>query len=566
VPGNVEAAWQYRQLEQVLSKSSKVDLDKLQEKLQRAREELLETTARFVEKRSWLAQLRRTGLEQQQALNGWLALHTKIGKGTGRNVGRLKEEAKRTLDHCRSAVPVWIMPLSRVVECFDLATTRFDVVILDEASQSDVMGLVVFALAREVVVVGDHEQVSPYAVGQRSDRINALIDELLPDIPNKQLYDGRTSVYDLARQSFGGTIRLLEHFRCVPEIIQFSNQLCYGGEIRALRDGSANRIKQPLVAHRVKNGKEDNGVNEIEALEIVSLVCAVCKLEEYETSTIGVICMVGTDQALYIDSVLRQRLTVAEYKRRRILCGNASQFQGDERDVIFLSMVNSPSEKPLTLRQREDAKKVFNVAASRARDQLWVVHSLDPQRDLKPGDLRLQLIAHAENPKLPRPQTEEGRKRFHSDFEKEIFQALSRANYSVTRHWPVGDCIIDLVVEGEGGRRAAVQCDGDRLQSVEIVVEALERQFSLERLGWEFVRLRASEYFRAPERAVKKLFQRLQELEIEPTGPPVPAPEEPEDSLVKKVMKRAELIRQRWKGIPGAESIHEKSASEETAS
>ena len=94
----------------------------------------------------------------------------------------------------------------RVTECFDLATARFDVVIIDEASQSDALGLVAFALAKEVVVVGDHEQVSPYAVGMSTDRVNALIDEILTDVPNKQLYDGKTSVYDLARQSFGGTI------------------------------------------------------------------------------------------------------------------------------------------------------------------------------------------------------------------------------------------------------------------------------------------------------------------------------------------------------------------------
>ena len=49
-------------------------------------------------------------------------------------------------------------------------------------------------------------------------------------------------------------------------------------------------------------------------------------------------------------------------------------------------------------RQREDAVKVFNVAASRARDQLWVVHSMRPERDLKHGDLRLKLINHAMDP------------------------------------------------------------------------------------------------------------------------------------------------------------------------
>jgi superfamily I DNA and/or RNA helicase len=73
---------------------------------------------------------------QQQALNGWLALQKKMGKGTGKHVGRLREEAKKTLAECRQAVPVWIMPLSRVIESFDVSTTRFDVVIIDEASPS----------------------------------------------------------------------------------------------------------------------------------------------------------------------------------------------------------------------------------------------------------------------------------------------------------------------------------------------------------------------------------------------------------------------------------------------
>jgi superfamily I DNA and/or RNA helicase len=48
------------------------------------------------------------------------------------------------------------MPLSRVVENLDPASTRFDVVIIDEASQMDVLGLVAMAMARGVVVVGDH--------------------------------------------------------------------------------------------------------------------------------------------------------------------------------------------------------------------------------------------------------------------------------------------------------------------------------------------------------------------------------------------------------------------------
>ncbi len=558
-PGDPVAAWRFRVCEQHLSRLSKLDPDKLQERLDRTRDELLFVTALYVEKLAWRAQLRRTGLEQQQALTGWLGLHKKMGKGTGKNVARLKEEAKKSLVACRSAVPVWIMPLSRVVESFDLATTQFDVVILDEASQSDVLGLAAFALGKEVVVVGDHEQVSPYGVGQRSDRIQTLIDEIPAGVPNKQLYDGKTSVYDLARQAFGGTIRLLEHFRCVPDIIQFSNDLCYRGEIRPLREASSSQLAPPLVAHKVAGRADDNGINEAEALEIASLVSALCRLEEYEHCSVGVICMVGTDQALYIDSVLRRRLSATEYQRRQILCGNASQFQGDERDVIFLSMVNSPSEKgPLALRRRDDARKMINVAASRARDQLWVVHSLNPRRDLKSGDLRLRLIAHAEDPAALRPKRDEEERRSHgSELEKRVHIHLADAGYRMLKRYAVGEYVLDLVVEGANGLRAAIQCDGDRPFDAGGLAEAMERQITLERLGWEFLRVRASEFYRAPERTLKKLERRLAELELRPlredaTQTKPGAKSEPLDA---KVRKRAEQIRARWKDVPTVSSV-----------
>ena len=110
------------------------------------------------------------------------------------------------MSDCRDAVPVWIMPVARLVENFDFNSTQFDVVIIDEASQCDVMALLALAIAKQVVVVGDHEQVSPSAVGQDVNTVQNLIRLHLQGIPNSDLYDGKMSVYDLARQSFGGTI------------------------------------------------------------------------------------------------------------------------------------------------------------------------------------------------------------------------------------------------------------------------------------------------------------------------------------------------------------------------
>jgi very-short-patch-repair endonuclease len=547
-PGDPEAGLRYRLWSQRVSALGNVDLDQLQRELNRATERLHELTARYVEKLAWEAQFERTGLEQQQALAGWLALHKKIGKGAGKNVTRLKREANNTLSKCRQAVPVWIMPLSRVVESFDIATTQFDVVILDEASQCDILGLVAFALAREVAVVGDHEQVSPYAVGHKTEKIQGLIDELLADIPNRQLYDGKTSVYDLARQSFGGTIRLLEHFRCVPDIIQFSNRLCYNGDIRPLREASSARVTPHLVVHKVA-GKAVNKVNKEEAIEIACLVAAICDLPEYDGCTIGVICMVGTEQALRIDSLLRRRLKVAEYQRRRLLCGNASQFQGDERDVILLSMVDSSTGKKLPIRQRDDAKKVFNVAASRARDQLWVVHSLNPARDLKAGDFRLQLINHASNPAALRDQLAEDLTLTPSAMEHSLATALQRLDYRVSLYPKIGEYTVPIIVEGEGQVRVAIQCDGARPQDRDQLLEAVARQSTLERLGWRFIRVRATAYYAAPDRVVDRVCRRLDELGIKPIGalpalqPPHGQPAAADSPLHQRVLELAARLR-----------------------
>ena len=543
--GDAEAAWSYRRWAEALAAQTATDVDALQVDVNRAAAELQELTALYVEKLAWAAQFDRTGLEEQQALAGWLALHKKIGKGSGKNAARLKEEARRTLVKCREAVPVWIMPLSRVFDSFDVATTRFDVVILDEASQCDVIGLACFAMAREVAVVGDHEQVSPYAVGHRIDKIQGLIDELLDDIPNKQLYDGRTSVYDLARQSFGGAIRLLEHFRCVPEIIQFSNLLCYAGEIRPLREASSARVRPPLVVHPVAAGEKSDKVNEEEAREIAALVAALCEMPEYHDCTLGVISMVGTEQAVFIDGLLRQHLPVAEYRRRRLLCGNASQFQGDERDVIFLSMVDSPTpDRRLPILRRDEARKVFNVAASRARDQLWVVHSLDPARDLKPDDLRLKLLGHALHPaaavaEQPRPGA-----RPPSAIERGLADALRARGHRASLHVPIGDHIIDIVVEGPGGARVAIQCDGGRDQSDEQLAAALERQLTLERLGWRFIRVRSTSFSLAPADTVERVAARLRELGVLPAGEETaPIDRPPDVDLAERVRRRAEQIR-----------------------
>lgn len=559
-PGDAVVAWKFRQWIQQLEERSKLDPDQLQQEVIHLRSQLRLATAQYVEHKTWANQLRRTGVKQQQALIGWLDLMRKIGTGKGKRAPKLKATARQRLAECRDAVPVWIMPLARVAESYHPGESRFDVVILDEASQSDVTGLLAFALGKEVLVVGDNEQVSPEAVGMSYEKVEALISEHLYDIPNKELYDGKTSVYDLARQSFGGTIRLVEHFRCVPEIIAFSNRLCYQGEIQPLRDDSKVTLRPPTRFHPVAGGNYARRINRVEAEEVASLLISCAEQPEYRNQTFGVISLVGEEQAQAIDKLLTTHMALSDYQERRVLCGNAAQFQGDERDVMFLATVETPEESgALTMRRTDVFIKRYNVAASRARNQLWVVSCLDPETDLKPGDLREVLIRHAQNPQRTLTELadmQEQQKSYDGDVaafgSKKVATALEEhlksLGYKTRTNFAVGNYRLDMVVEGPSGR-VAIKVDGDSENAPERFKLAVDREAVLERLGWRFLRLRASQYYLRPENTLKNLVRRLEMMGIEPFRESNDVDLEARAAeLYERVMQRADQLRRQWRG------------------
>lgn len=556
-PNNATAAWRWRQWHQELERRAAISMPELQERLDITEDELRRVAAQIIEHETWAAQKERTGLREQQALVGWVKVQKKITKSRkGVRDAVLMQEACRLLAAARSSVPVWIMPLSRVYENVNPREKKFDVVIIDEASQADITSLAALYLGREHVVVGDDKQVTPDAVGQKLAGVQSLIDEMLQGIDNRLLYDGQTSIYELAETAFGGVVSLWEHFRCVPEIIQFSSSLSYENLMRPLREPMAAPIRPFVVPHRVNGFRGEHGKsNEVEAEEVASLVIACLSEPDYERNdfdqptTFGVISLLGDEQALLIENILRMRLSPDVFAKHRLLCGNAAQFQGDERDVVFLSMVDGPpADGQHSIRNagpKDIYKKRYNVAVSRARNQLWVVHSLDPDAHLQGGDLRRRLIEHARDPQALLRAVEQQGQRTESVFEKLVLERLISAGYRVHPQWPVGARRIDLVVDGKN-KRLAVECDGERWHTPEQLSQDLERQSILERLGWIFVRIRGNLFFRDPDSAMAPVFAKLEHLGIEPLG--VESQSLPQDGypLLDRVRRCAEALRAQW--------------------
>lgn len=549
-PTSVKEAWLYAQFSEELKERSSQSIEVIQEEILKIEEELKENTSELAFKKAWQAKLSNfeNNRKQVQAIEGWRQLMRKIGSGTGKRVEIFKAEARKLMPQCQGAIPVWIMPLSKVVENFNPSENKFDVVIIDEASQADLMALVAFYLGKKVIVVGDNEQVSPLAIGERSEDVDKLIKEYLYDIPNDKLYSGKFSIYDLAQTSGYQPVRLKEHFRCVPDIIQYSNLLSYNDQIKPLRDSSDVATKPATVVYRVERAICRNKTNEKEAEAIVSLILACCEKEEYMDKTFGVITLRGDKQASLIDSMLQKRMKPVEYRKREILCGKSANFQGDERDIIFLSMVDTnESEGPLNLMRygSDDLyKKRYNVAVSRARDQIWLVHSVDTD-DLKPGDIRKELLDYFKDPRSKHIQYDALSRAAESEFEKEVMKYLIDRGYSVKPQWTVGSYRIDMVAIYKD-KKVAIECDGERWHGEEKFEEDMIRQAILERLGWRFIRIRGSEFYRDKSGTMETVYEKLDRMEIQPANSEAASEDSEGNTLIEGIKTIAQGIRNEW--------------------
>jgi very-short-patch-repair endonuclease len=262
----------------------------------------------------------------------------------------------------------------------------------------------------------------------------------------------------------------------------------------------------------VRNGKD---INEPEAQAVVDLLEKLCADTAYDDMTFGVVSLLGTAQSQRIHELLFDRLGTDELEARAVRCGEPASFQGDERDVVVISTVVDGLQRIGQMADRRSERRM-NVAASRARNQLWVVHSVPPD-SFPAGDPRAELIRHCQNPNAYDLIAPNLLARAESPFEQEVLRRILQRGYRRVRaQHEVGRYRIDIVIEGPHSR-LAVECDGDRWHGPEQWIADRLRQQKLERAGWTFERLRGSSFYRHPAKALEPLWARLDELGI-PTG------------------------------------------------
>ena len=558
----LEDAWRWCEARAWLTKPPH-DAQGLQRKLEQVRAQIKKDRGALISNRAWDLALSRLSQRDITALGAYVLARRVLGKGTGRYASGRRRDVQERLRDCRDAVAAWIMPLHRVFSDMRPEANMFDIVIIDEASQAGTEANFLHYLAPRVLVIGDDKQVAPDAPGLELSQIHALVDSHLGEIPDNQKLVFRsptTSFFDHAKLRTN-TITLTEHFRCVPEIIEFSSQEFYrpaGIELTPVRQYGTDRIR-PLQSRFVPEGYRRGSRNQPEAEALVEELCRCVEDPAYtregpdgepEPLTMGVISLTDKDQADAIYNMLVDRLPEDEIRARQIRCGTAADFQGSERDVIFLSMVNAMTGlaadgisdiryMPLT---DAKAERRFNVACSRAKDQMWLFHSLQTSELPNPEDLRKRLLSFYDSDRqtfdpvtgksLLVPE-DELVPPFDSIFEQRVHNEIVRKGYRVVPQFEVYGRKIDLVVEGSTSR-LAVECDGDHWHGPDQYQQDTERQRDLERVGWKFFRVRGSEFNYDRVQALEPLWDLLAERGIRPLPPspkePPPSPKEPPPS------------------------------------
>ncbi|WP_306206215.1 AAA domain-containing protein [Actinoplanes sp. RD1] len=522
-------AWRWRQAQTWFDEVvGSVDPAVLNRRVEQGRERIRGLTAELVVASAWLEVSRALDDRRRAALADWTTALRKIGKGTGRSAAAWQAHAQRAMESAVDAVPVWVMSVDRAIEQF-AGGARFDVVIVDEASQADLFSLPILSLAERAVVVGDDQQIGPQ-LGFVAP-VTGLIHSHLRDVPSAEHFDPESSLYDHAVRRSPERILLTEHFRCVPQIIEFSSKHYYDSKIQPLRADrpALDPVRVVFLPDGTRGPVEGYGeVNVPEAEALVARVAALVADPAYSGRTLGVISLLSTSgQATYLLARLRETIGEDEMEARRLRVGDAYTFQGDERDVVLLSLVVSDTDGRVAAFTKREYHRRVNVAASRARDQLWIFHSVR-QEALRDDDARALLLSYFAGGAMPGEASDltlaDAERLCTNDFEREVLRRLWARGHRPTPQYRIGGYRIDFVLNAPGGRRLAIECDGDTYEGPEQWETDMRRQAVLERVGnCVFVRIRGSIFAREPDAALRPLWQRLDELRISPCADPGPS-------------------------------------------
>lgn len=454
----------------------------------------------------------QAALQQSPVREQMLTLRTQLNRQRG--LLPLRTTMLNCMDAVRAIKPCFMMSPQSVAQLLDAGKASFDLIIFDEASQlptEDAVGAVF--RGNQLVVVGDPKQLPPtnfFAV--TSGQVNVQMDE--DGLP---LFDDSQSILEEVMSSGVPSSRLKWHYRSSHEsLITFSNSTFYGSDLYTFPSVESEAYDSGLQFEFVPDGVyEGKGLNIVEARRVADSVVDEIKRNPNVSLAVGTFNL--RQQTAIQDELEQRRRDHPEieqfFDRSRtdyFFVKNLENIQGDERDVIFISVTYAKARDGV-LRYNlgplngENGGRRMNVLVTRARKLMRVFSSIRAE-DInvaatasKGAKLLRDFLMYAEHKRLDNPIVS-ARAEVESPFESEVFEELTSRGLDLIPQVGASGYRIDFgVVDTEVPGRfvCGIECDGYSYHRSETARDRDRlRQQVLEGRGWDIHRIWSTDWFK----------------------------------------------------------------------
>lgn len=435
--------------------------------------------------------------------------------------------------------PVMLMSPLSVAQFLPPSAISFDLLIIDEASQvrpEDALGVI--ARARQIVVVGDTQQLPP------TNFFSRLVEDVEDDAEDEDAIVGASaadmeSVLSLC-EARGLQPKMLEwHYRSKdPSLIRVSNAEFYEDRLvlppspLQLDDNYGLKFRRvPGVYAAANSGLGRAGTNRIEAEAVVAAVAAHAR--DWPKLSLGIVAFskAQADMITEVMELTRRQDPVLDGflkpgKSEDLFVKNIENVQGDERDVIFVSVARGPSVPNGRLSSMsfgpvnsEGGERRLNVLFSRSRVRCEIFASFEPgdidlNRTQKEGPRVLKRFLEFAKSGVIEEHSATGLAA-DSPFEEDVAREIRKLGYIADYQVGSAGFRIDLGIrhpDQPGQYVLAVECDGATYHSALWARERDRlRQEVLEHLGWQFHRIWSTDWFHRREQQIAQLAQALEQ-------------------------------------------------------
>jgi very-short-patch-repair endonuclease len=431
--------------------------------------------------------------------------------------------------------PIFMMSPLSIATFLPPGSVGFDLVVFDEASQVkpvDAFGAIF--RSKQAVVVGDSRQMPP----------TSFFDSLTKgeEAHEENVTSDIESILGLFAAQGAPQKMLRWHYRSRHEsLIAVSNQEFYDSRLVVFPSPDASKQELGLIFHHLPETAYDRGrsrTNPLEAKEVAQAVMKHARLQmrlpAKDRLTLGVAAFsVAQMQAIQdqLELLRRQDSSCEEYfaghPDEPFFVKNLETVQGDERDVIFISIGYGRTAEGYVAMEfgplnRDGGERRLNVIITRARLRCEVFTNLtaddiDLNRTNARGVRALKtFLSYARDGRLDVAVV--SGEAFGSPFEESVHAELTGLGYEVRQQVGSAGFFIDLAVidlERPGRYLLGIECDGASYHSARSARDRDRlRQQVLEGLGWRIHRIWSTDYFRNPDRELKRVVEAIEQAKI----------------------------------------------------